>query len=230
MRIVFFCHSLLSDWNHGNAHFLRGVLTELIQRGHDVRAFEPRGAWSMENLLADHGPAILDGFHATYPLLRSETYDLATLDLDRALERADVVVVHEWSEPALVQRVGEHRKRTRDYVLLFHDTHHRMVTQPSEMSRYELSHYDGVLAFGEVLRALYLERAIEIERRFHVRHDGHAGHQRRRLGQRIRPAIAERVGFAPAMRRLINRHLMSQADQFARQPAQEMRIPVIPAG
>lgn len=42
MRIVFFVHSLLSDWNHGNAHFLRGVASELTSRGHDGRVFEPR--------------------------------------------------------------------------------------------------------------------------------------------------------------------------------------------
>ena len=41
MRIVVFCHSLVSDWNHGNAHFLRGVVSELLDRGHDVRVFEP---------------------------------------------------------------------------------------------------------------------------------------------------------------------------------------------
>ena len=46
MRIVYFTHSLLSCWNHGNAHFLRGVLRELAARGHDVRAFEPANGWS----------------------------------------------------------------------------------------------------------------------------------------------------------------------------------------
>ena len=25
-----FTHSLVSDWNHGNAHFLRGIATELL--------------------------------------------------------------------------------------------------------------------------------------------------------------------------------------------------------
>ena len=30
VRVVIFCHSLLSDWNHGNAHFLRGVASELV--------------------------------------------------------------------------------------------------------------------------------------------------------------------------------------------------------
>ena len=29
MRAALFYHSLVSDWNHGNAHFLRGVVTEL---------------------------------------------------------------------------------------------------------------------------------------------------------------------------------------------------------
>ena len=52
MKIVYFTHSLRSCWNHGNAHFLRGVLSELIARGHDVRVFEPEGAWSLSNLLA----------------------------------------------------------------------------------------------------------------------------------------------------------------------------------
>jgi len=33
MRFLFRTHSLVSDWNHGNAHFLRGVMRDLIQRG-----------------------------------------------------------------------------------------------------------------------------------------------------------------------------------------------------
>ena len=41
MRFVIFTHSLISDWNHGNAHFLRGFATELQTRGHDVAIFEP---------------------------------------------------------------------------------------------------------------------------------------------------------------------------------------------
>ena len=36
-----FAHSLVSDWNHGNAHFLRGIVRELQARGHEVRLFEP---------------------------------------------------------------------------------------------------------------------------------------------------------------------------------------------
>ena len=46
MKIVYFTHSLQSCWNHGNAHFLRGVLRELVALGHHVRALEPQGARS----------------------------------------------------------------------------------------------------------------------------------------------------------------------------------------
>ena len=46
MRVVMFYHSLVSDWNHGNAHFLRGVVAELQSRGHDVRVLEPEDGWS----------------------------------------------------------------------------------------------------------------------------------------------------------------------------------------
>jgi spore maturation protein CgeB len=156
MRIVIFCHSILSDWNHGNAHFLRGVATELLSRGHEVRVYEPRNAWSLQNLLAEHGEGPVARFHAAYPHLQSIAYSLETLDLDEALDQADLVLVHEWSEPELVRRLGQHRARLRSYRLLFHDTHHRAFTDRDSMAAYELSHYDGVLAFGRVIRDLYL--------------------------------------------------------------------------
>ena len=69
MKIVYFTHSLQSCWNHGNAHFLRGVLSELVARGHDVVAYEPEGAWSLANLLADHGEAGLAAWRERYPEL-----------------------------------------------------------------------------------------------------------------------------------------------------------------
>jgi spore maturation protein CgeB len=158
MRIVIFCHSLVSDWNHGNAHFLRGVAAELIARGHGVSVLEPRAGWSRRNLVAGEGEAPVRAFHRHFPELSSVEYDLDSLDLDAALEHADLVLVHEWSEPELVRRVGRHRAGGGRYRLLFHDTHHRAVTAPREMAHFDLSHFDGVLAFGEVIRQLYLER------------------------------------------------------------------------
>ena len=50
MRIVIFTHSLLSDWNHGNAHFLRGYAQELLARGHQLHILEPRDGWSLQNV------------------------------------------------------------------------------------------------------------------------------------------------------------------------------------
>ncbi len=71
MRIALFVHSLRSCWNHGNAHFLRGVATELRARGHDVVAWEPVDAWSAENLVRDHGAAALGAWRSAYPELTS---------------------------------------------------------------------------------------------------------------------------------------------------------------
>lgn len=158
-----FYHSLISDWNHGNAHFLRGVATELLSRGHEVRIFEPRDSWSVKNLLLEEGPEPIQGFQRAYPKLCSRQYEGETLDLDEALEGADLAIVHEWNEPVLVRQIGEHHSRRGGYSLLFHDTHHRMVTDPDSMGRYDLEHYDGVLAYGEVLRRLY-ERSGRVAR------------------------------------------------------------------
>lgn len=159
MKFVLFYHSLLSDWNHGNAHFLRGVVTELLHRGHEVTVYEPENAWSVENLLRDHGSKPLDDFRHAFPHLKSVQYELAALDLDHALDGADVVIVHEWSDHELVRRVGAHRNVHRGYRLFFHDTHHRAATQPEQMAAYDLAHYDGVLAYGNVIRDLYLKNA-----------------------------------------------------------------------
>ncbi len=158
MRIVVFCHSLVSDWNHGNAHFLRGIVHELQARGSEVRVFEPIESWSRDNLVRDHGAAAVDRFHAAYPQLRSETYDSASLDLDSATAGADLVLVHEWTDPSLVARLGQHRAGRGSYVLLFHDTHHRSVTEPASMAAYDLTAYDGVVAFGDSVRDTYLRR------------------------------------------------------------------------
>ena len=155
MRVVMFCHSLLSDWNHGNAHFLRGICTELLSDGHDLRVWEPRDAWSLQNLVDDQGEAPLQAFRQAYPRLTSTQYALENLDIDAVLHGADLVLVHEWNEPALVQRIGDHRKHTGRYTLLFHDTHHRSVTDAGAMSRYDLSGYDGVLAFGASVAEVY---------------------------------------------------------------------------
>lgn len=157
MNVKIFCHSLLSDWNHGNAHFLRGVVWDLESRGHDVEVFEPKDAWSLVNLLADRGPEAVEGFRRAYPGLDSTVYEPEALDLDAALAGADLVLVHEWSDHDLVRRIGEHRRR-HDYRLLFHDTHHRAVSEEASMAAYDLSNYDGVLAFGGVIRDLYLAR------------------------------------------------------------------------
>ena len=156
MNFVLFYHSALSDWNHGNAHFLRGVVAELSARGHEVTVYEPATAWSAVNLAATHGESALQQTRQVYPSLRVVRYD-EPLHLDRVLDTADVVIVHEWNTPALVQNIGSHRGAGTRFVLLFHDTHHRSISDAAAMATYDLTHYDGVLAFGEVIRQRYVE-------------------------------------------------------------------------
>jgi spore maturation protein CgeB len=154
VKIVYFTHSLASCWNHGNAHFLRGVLRELIARGHRVHALEPAGNWSLANLLADHGEKGLSPFRHAYPELRTETYTPDT-DPNALVDGADLVIMHEWNEPALVAQIGRIRSQGAGFTLLFHDTHHRAVSDPDAMRTFDLSGYDGVLAFGETLSDVY---------------------------------------------------------------------------
>lgn len=154
MKVVYFTHSLDSCWNHGNAHFLRGVLRELVARDHRVEAWEPKDAWSRANLVADHGEAGLEPWRRAYPELSSTRFSRPE-QVERALDGADLVIVHEWNDPALVAAVGRARARGGRFTLLFHDTHHRAVSQPDGIRAFDLSGYDAVLAFGETLAEVY---------------------------------------------------------------------------
>jgi spore maturation protein CgeB len=154
MHFVLYTHSLVSDWNHGNAHFLRGVLTELQARGHTTLAMEPEGGWSRTNLAAGQGDAAIDRFATDFPQLKSVSYG-PDFDHEAVLSDADVVIVHEWTDPAVVARLGELRRRGA-FTLLFHDTHHRGVSDKASIAGLQLQDYDAVLAFGETLRQRYL--------------------------------------------------------------------------
>lgn len=257
MEIRIFAHSWLSDWNHGNAHFLRGLARALVRRGHRLRLYEPLatpwGDWSLSHLFQCEplrAMAAIQQFRGAYPELDVRFFvppqakraaaapratgwhaaaarlaetgsgvavsasrrnvgtqaagtlsaaldamepgtpesvsgdalsrpwlDAASLawnrghdpsifrDCDvpvRALCRqledevrgADVVIVHEWNPPELVEALLQLRQRHR-FLLLLHDTHHRAASQPAELARLPLHQLDGVLVFGESLRRLY---------------------------------------------------------------------------
>jgi spore maturation protein CgeB len=158
MKIVLFYHSIVSCWNHGNAHFLRGIVRELVKLGHDVTVYEPDNGWSRSNAVADAGQEGLADVAALVPGAKVRTYRQGEADLDAATENADLVIVHEWNTPELIQALGMRRTGGARYALLFHDTHHRAVTAPAEMEAFDLEGYDAVLAFGEALREVYLQR------------------------------------------------------------------------
>jgi spore maturation protein CgeB len=146
VKVVLFVHSLASCWNHGNAHFLRGVVRELRAAGHEVEVWEPADGWSRSHV----DSTTLEELSRLFP---SRTYG-RDLDVEAAVDGADVAIVHEWNDPWLVAAVG-----ATSVPALFHDTHHRAVTRPEEMRRYDLSGYAGVLAFGAAIAEVYRERS-----------------------------------------------------------------------
>lgn len=155
-----FAHSWVSDWNHGNAHFLRGLARELKRMGHDVRCYEELGSWSLTNLVKQEGEAAIeaiDDFRKTYPELDIRFYQQDdTFDefLNEELKGADIVVLHEWNAPSVVNEILA-KKEKFGFKALFHDTHHRAYTSAGEILKFQLHLFDGVLAFGEAIRKIY---------------------------------------------------------------------------
>ena len=160
LSMRFFAHSWISDWNHGNAHFLRGLASELVKLGHEVRCYEERDGWSITNLTAEHENAVGEAeatFRYAFPELDVRFYSTGPgfcEFLERELAGADIVIVHEWTSPPVVNAILglKHKLKFRG---LFHDTHHRAYTNPKEILRLPLSEFDGVLAFGDAIRRIY---------------------------------------------------------------------------
>lgn len=157
LRMALFAHSFRSDWNNGNAHFLRGLARELGKLGHQVTCYEPIDGWSYTNLLAEeqeHGAASLRTFAAAYPDLQIELLRGEGDELRQALRHADIALVHEWHTPQEIADLLAARDGL-DCRLLFHDTHHRASSSPEQIRLLQVHRFDGVVAFGEALRDIY---------------------------------------------------------------------------
>jgi len=162
LAIRMFAHSWVSDWNHGNAHFLRGLARALVRKGHDVRCYEELGSWSLKNLIDEEGDQAteaIDDFRAKFPELDVRFYSQGSSlaqSLKTELSGADLVLVHEWNDPAVVNTILS-LKNELGFKALFHDTHHRAYTNAGEILRFQLHKFDGVLAFGNSIRNIYID-------------------------------------------------------------------------
>src|SRR5260370_22568737 len=110
------------------------------------------------NGMRDGGAAALAEAAALVSGAAVHTYDLNQIDLDQAMDGAEVACVQEWNAPDLIAASGRHGGGGGRYTLLFRDSHHRSVTAPGALGSFDLDGYDGVLAFGEVIRQIYLKR------------------------------------------------------------------------
>jgi spore maturation protein CgeB len=160
LSIAYFAHSWVSDWNHGNAHFLRGLVRELMRMGHRVRCYEQLGSWSLSNLVREEGTRAIeavDDFRARFSELDIHFYnDDETLlpFLTNELRGVDVVIVHEWNDPHVINTALSLKEKYK-FTALFHDTHHRAYSSPRDILRFHMHLFDGVLAFGEAIRKIY---------------------------------------------------------------------------
>lgn len=185
MRIRYFAHSWLSDWNHGNAHFLRGLASALVRRGHEVRLYEPMpgpsGGWSLAQLLEEpKGAQAVQQVRQTFPELNvrlfrpwwvagGEWWAAPGAGGAGRLCQWELPWVCDWreelheAEVVIVHEWNEPElfnwllgeRRRYGFRMLLHDTHHRAWSEPARLDRLPLGELDGVIAFGESVRQLY---------------------------------------------------------------------------
>ncbi len=159
-RLAYFAHTLRSDWNNGNAHFLRGLMRAMIEFGHDITIYEPEREWSIDNLRSEAmGEDSLETFLRVYAELDIRTYspEQSTELWHQRLRNTEIVILHEWNPPRLANMLLDLRELV-GYKLLFHDTHHRASSSPQQIELFGLQRFDGIVAFGDALRSIYQNR------------------------------------------------------------------------
>ena len=168
-RFALFYHSVISDWNHGNAHFLRGMMRALQARGHQVVCYEQADNWSLQHLL-EVAPDAIQDFCRDFPDLAFERYALDARFpswLRSRLAQADVAIVHEWNEPEVINRLGQVCQEL-GRPALFHDTHYRVVLQPDYRAQLGLERYALILAYSPSVAQRYRELGFS---NVHVLHE-----------------------------------------------------------
>ena len=91
--------------------------------------------------------------------------------------------------------LGKARKAGGRFTLLFHDTHHRAVSDPEAMRAFDLEGYDGVLAFGEGAQVVGRPDALGLRRDVDCWVHRHGGDER----------LAGSVGSAEHVRMMTRR-------------------------
>jgi len=156
VKFALFYQSVISDWNHGNAHFLRGFMRALQQRGHEATCYEQEDNWSLRHLLAEE-PDAIEKFRSRFPDLRFERYRLGPDLGDWLIEKlraADVALIHEWNEPEVARLVAEVARQLGVHTL-FHDTHYRVALDDGYRESLDLPRFDRILAYSRSLAERY---------------------------------------------------------------------------
>jgi spore maturation protein CgeB len=158
MRFALFYQSIISDWNHGNAHFLRGLMRALAARGHETICYEQEDNWSLANLLSVM-PNAIARFETQFPDLSYKRYrlnDALDRSLRDALAEADVAIVHEWNQPTVIERLGALCQEL-GIRSLFHDTHYRVVLDCAYRNQLGLERFGNILAYSPSVAERYAD-------------------------------------------------------------------------
>src|SRR6185312_2989260 len=141
----------------------RGLMCELVRMGHCVHCYEDLGSWSLNNLMKHEGDRAVEAincFRRIYPELDIRFYKPGDEQfehfLDDELKDTNLVLLHEWNDPLVVNSVLA-LKEKHGFKALFHDSHHRAYTNAAEILKFHLHLVDGVLAFGEAIRRIYAD-------------------------------------------------------------------------
>jgi spore maturation protein CgeB len=156
VRFALFYQSIISDWNHGNAHFLRGLMRALQARGHQTVCYEQADNWSLRNLLLE-SPGAIRTFESTFPDLRYERYNLGPqLEgwLRERLQGTDVAIVHEWNEPEVIELLARLCAQL-GVRAMFHDTHYRVVLDDEYRAQLGLERFADILAYSPSVAERY---------------------------------------------------------------------------
>jgi spore maturation protein CgeB len=152
MKIGFFCESVIADYNNDSIYFLRGVVNELITRGHQVVVFEKENNSALVSVTREFGKTGVTEFKRIYPHIEAVFYKTGSLsELKPLLKDCQHIFVHNSAEKDLLPALLDIKTMTGCRLFYF-DSSLPLFYQKNDY----LTGFDAVLASGTKLKDLYL--------------------------------------------------------------------------
>lgn len=160
MKAAFFQESILSDFNCNSTSFIRGMISELCKRGHQINSFEKENNDALIAATKVAGKAPINEFKRLYPEINFGFYKKSTItELKECVKNKDLVFVHSSTDKDTIYILGQLKAKLK-YTLIFIDSSLEAINNPEYLKEVDIASFDLILTSCQMTADAYLKKKL----------------------------------------------------------------------